>query len=258
MRRGMPRLALLPLLLSSFLLSCGGADRTGGEEISFETEDRVRIVGDLYAAGENARVVVLLHRLGGNRGMWREFAVSLQERGISALAIDLRGHGGSTEQGGETISYRDFGEAEFAAMIHDVEGALRFLRSLSGGAEPPVGIAGASIGANLALTGAAADRGVEPIALLSPGFGYRVPLTSDDMVRYGERPVLIMASRDDGNAASDAMTLDALAGGAHRLLLFDGDDHGLEIVEAHEEARQAFLSWFETASNDARASDRSL
>ncbi|RME49038.1 MAG: alpha/beta fold hydrolase, partial [Deltaproteobacteria bacterium] len=215
------------LLLSILLLlaACGGEGGTspaGKSQVVFETEDGVEIVGTLYATETNSPLLLLLHRLGADRRSWEGFARSLQERGVAALAIDLRGHGESTRQGETTISYHDFEEADFSAMILDVSAALRFLRSDPGITQPDrVGIAGASIGANLALSYAAEDPGIETVVLLSPGFGYRVPLSSDDMVRYGRRPILIMASRQDGNAASDAMTLDALAEDErHTLLLF--------------------------------------
>ena len=58
-----------------------------------------------------------------------------------------------------------------------------------------IGIAGASIGANLAVLDAADDPGVRSIALLSPGLDYRGLRIEAAMKKYGARPALLAGAR---------------------------------------------------------------
>jgi pimeloyl-ACP methyl ester carboxylesterase len=70
------------------------------EEVAFKTIDGVMLKGTFYPSnkGSNAPVVMVLHKLGGNRtqGDWESLAVKLQDKGFAVLTFDFRGHGGST------------------------------------------------------------------------------------------------------------------------------------------------------------------
>lgn len=75
--------------------------------------------------GEDAAVVVLLHGKGGNRLVWRKFALKLQEENFAVITVDLSGHGESGSRlpkNTPAVSKKDSGTLrppEFQAMVGD-------------------------------------------------------------------------------------------------------------------------------------------
>ena len=139
------------------------------ERIKFLTKDGVEIHG-LYAEAEskNAPAVLLLHMMPAVKESWKEFQEKLREAGFQSLAIDMRGHGESIWKNGERIDYKNFTDAEQQEKILDVETAMRFLAE-QGAESESVAVAGASIGANLALQYQAEHSEIKAVVLLSSG-----------------------------------------------------------------------------------------
>src|SRR3989344_3233290 len=145
------------------------------EKVWFETKDaaRVRIAGN-YWKGTEAKGVILLHMMPATKESWNEFAELLLKNGFQVLAIDLRGHGESTqtEGGAETIDYKNFSDEEHQASINDVLVAREFL--IEKGISPEnIFVGGASIGANLVLEYFAENADAIAGFSLSPGLDYR-------------------------------------------------------------------------------------
>ncbi|MFO1078971.1 MAG: hypothetical protein U1E73_14715, partial [Planctomycetota bacterium] len=64
--------------------------------VQLRTSDGVSIAATWYEAAEAAPAVVLVPMYTRTRDDWRAFAERLNAAGLSALAVDLRGHGGSS------------------------------------------------------------------------------------------------------------------------------------------------------------------
>ena len=127
--------------------------------------------------------MVIVHGAGSNRQNHRDYARRVASAGMSAVAIDLRGHG---ESGG-TLD---------AGTIDDVLAALDWL---TGQGADPLGLRGSSLGGFLALNAAARHRGVRAVAAIAPaqerGLADRRGLTwALDM------PLRDAVARDDGVA----------------------------------------------------------
>jgi pimeloyl-ACP methyl ester carboxylesterase len=114
------------------------------EEVSFLSEDGLRIAG-WYVPPENGALVILLHGYGGNRKAMLWHARQLTEAGYGVLMYDERASG---ESEGE---YRSYGWED----PRDVGGALEFLNARAYVDPHRIGIAGCSIGGQIALQGAA-------------------------------------------------------------------------------------------------------
>src|SRR4030042_715479 len=69
------------------------------EEVRFPTSDGAEIAATFFRPQGKARVpaVVLLHQLGSDRHAWKALAQKLTLNNYAVLAIDLRGHGESTQ-----------------------------------------------------------------------------------------------------------------------------------------------------------------
>ncbi len=89
----------------------------------------------------------------------------------------------------------------------DVKAARAFLATRREVVPNRIGMAGASIGANLAILLAAGDPTVRSLVLLSPGIDYRGLRPEAAMKKYGERPALLVASQEDNYAANSARQL---------------------------------------------------
>src|ERR671922_1155128 len=158
---------------------------SGQQRVSFLTDDKVLIVGTYYtpqtssssnnsATTTSTNAIILLHMLGYNRNDWNSFASTLsnESNGYAVLSIDLRGHGDSTTQNGNTISFQSFTASDFNEMVADVKAAKQFLVTQKNINPNNIAIVGASIGANIALNYAASDPSIKAVVLLSPGLNY--------------------------------------------------------------------------------------
>ena len=114
------------------------------EEVNFQSEDGLRIAG-WYVPPENGGLVILLHGYGDTRLAMRWHAERLVEAGYGVLMYDERASG---ESEGD---YRSFGWED----ARDVGGALSFLSDKPEVDPDKIGIAGCSIGGQIALQGAA-------------------------------------------------------------------------------------------------------
>lgn len=121
------------------------------ERVTFETPDGVKIVGDWVTAPTTIGAAILVHMMPATRSSWAGLQQALAKRNIASLAIDLRGHGDSTEvDDGSTADYHAFGDDEHRSSLLDVESAYDWLRS-RGFTPRQVVVGGASFGANLAV-----------------------------------------------------------------------------------------------------------
>jgi pimeloyl-ACP methyl ester carboxylesterase len=86
-------------------------------------------------AGEEAPVAVLLHGKAGNRLVWKDFAVLLQQNDFAVVTVDLSGHGESgtrfpkpAASGGKKAETGTLRPAEYQAMVaDDLEAVKKFL-----------------------------------------------------------------------------------------------------------------------------------
>lgn len=185
------------------------------KEVSLETgEEGVRIAADLHepaGGGEGKPAVLALHHEGGDRSAWRKAAALLAEHGISTLALDLRGHGGSRSQNGADLGPR--AEARdpelWKAMAQDVQAGLRFLRGTLLADGKKIGIAGAGAGAGLALLAAEKDERVRAFFGVGPAPAACGLAGLASAVRWDGRPAGFVVGQADekGDAAPLAKEL---------------------------------------------------
>jgi alpha-beta hydrolase superfamily lysophospholipase len=203
--------------------------------VSFRTEDGVTIAAVWYEPSVRpAPAVVLVHMLQRSKRDWEGLASRLAGAGIGALAIDLRGHGDSQVPASIGSGYPE--------MVKDVEAARKFLAMRSDVMPSRIGIAGASIGANLAAL-AAADGGFASVALLSPSLDYRGLRIEAAVRKYGSKPMLLVSSDDDPYARRSALDLQK-TGASRELLSLVGAGHGTNMLSRSYELPQVLVGFF--------------
>ena len=205
------------------------------EEIKLQTEDGVTIHSTFYNANSN-KGVILLHRLAKDRNNWKDFASLLVKNNFSVITLDFRGHGQSTEK----FKLNDLTAKDFNNMVLDVKTAKDFLVSKK---VTSIGIIGESIGANTALNYAIKDKAIKTVILLSPGLDYRGIKTENSMSEFDERPIFFVAADGDAYSAESAKKLDMLAFGEKKLLIYEGSEHGIPMLDEKEDLKELIINW---------------
>lgn len=222
------------LLVGSWLGGFPAAAAAAGRPVSLPSTDGTMLAGTLHEADARpAPGVVLVHMLHRSRNDWDEVANRLAAAGITALAIDLRGHGGSA------------GSADaLAEMARDVSAAVQWLATRPNLRPDAVAVAGASLGANLALIAAAELPAVRAVAAISPSLDYRgVRAGPDLMRRVGDRPVWLAASTEDPLALRTLKELAAAGAGPREQYLSPAAAHGTTLLEADGNLSRALVDW---------------
>lgn len=192
--------------------------------------DGLEIHGDYYVpAGDSYPAVVLLHMLNGSRREWQPLIPVLLEQGFAVLAVDLRGHAATG------------GSRDWALAETDVQTMIDWLREQAGVSQ--IAIAGGSIGSNLAIRGAANDETIVSAVALSPGLDYRGVMTEDAVETYGDRPLLLLASKSDSYSALSVTMLFELASGDKSMRVYTGGRHGTVLLPNNEPLLHLIANW---------------
>ena len=202
-------------------------DAAPGRRVTFRAEDGATLSGAYYEPSRRpAPGIVLLHMLRRSHVDWDAAAAQLSDAGFAVLALDFRS-----------------GE-ELGAYALDVRAAKAFLRERFEVAPGGLGIAGASIGANLAVLDAAEDPGVMSIALLSPGLDYKGLRIETAMKKLGARPALLAGSTKDPYTARTIRHITTIGPGLREVRLTDAVAHGTVLLARDPDLIGQLVDWF--------------
>jgi dienelactone hydrolase len=203
-----------------------------GRQVTFLSPAGRQLSGLMFDSSlRPAPAVVLVPMLGGSKEDWEEAGQRLADARIMALAIDLpqRTHPGDA--------------AALASWHLDVRAALDYLSG-----RPDVrslGLAGASLGANLAVLAAVDDSRVRSLALVSPSLDYRGVRIEAPMQKYGARPALLLASLRDPYAARSVRELVKNAPGPRDARWAESAAHGTVLLDREPDLVRALVEWFQ-------------
>ena len=180
------------------------ADGHPADVVRFETADGIEIVGDFHRPErEDSPVVILLHEYRTGRAVWEPLIPKLRRAGFAVLAIDMRGHGESFKPTSMRLRYRAVRRDEelFRAMYQDVMAAYAFLADQPSVDLTRLALVGASVGCSVAIDYAARDRSVDVVVCLTPGERYLGVDSREHIKRYGQRPILLLATEEEREAS---------------------------------------------------------
>lgn len=205
------------------------------EVVEYKTRDSVALVADYFPAkgDEPAPVAILLHMQKSDRSAWEPLAPKLVAAGFAVLAPDMRGHGAS---GGEARDQLLARAAEndptlYAGMVRDVEASVDFAIARGDVDASRIALIGAGTGSTAGITYAEKDKSIDVVVLLTPRnmFGLHV---TQPAIRYGDRPMLLLASELDKDPidlvaalnkhATSRVVTRSTAFGTRMLFLVDG------------------------------------
>jgi dienelactone hydrolase len=239
MRRQVARAGAMAALM--VLCAVAIASAAEPQTVVFAARDGVQVVGTLYLPERRpAPGIVLLHMTGRTRRDWDATASALAEAGIAALAIDFR-RGGAP---GIPSNATDVETGSFSDLLLDAAAARAYLAARPEVNSNRLGMAGASIGASIAVLVAAADPGVQAIALLSPSLEYRGLRIEQALKKYGSRPAMLVASSEDPYALRSARQAVGMGDGPRDLRVLSGAGHGTVMLSRDPELIVALVDWF--------------
>ena len=213
------------------------------EGVSFKTADGYELKGDWFPAGQKAPLALLLHQLGTNRSELLALAKILQQKGISALAYDARGHGESTAKDGKKVTYESFQKQDFENMTLDIEAALGFLHKEKNVGKVPAAIVGASIQSITGLIYASKHPEIKALVMLSPGLDYHGIDTVGPMQAYGKRPVFIASSIEDAASYKASKELEKVAEGPKKRVTISDGGHGAAMFRKEPRLMEEVAGW---------------
>jgi acetyl esterase/lipase len=171
--------------------------------------------------------------LGRPRDDWAFAAQRLADAGITALAIDLPGQSLPASA------------AALAAWHADIGAAVVYLMARPEVRPTAVGVAGASLGANLAVVAASMDPRIRSLALVSPSLDYRGVRIERPLMDYGARPALLMASSRDPYAARSVKELAKDPPGIRQTQWSDVAAHGSVLLARDPDLVRVLVEWFQ-------------
>jgi dienelactone hydrolase len=256
------RMPCLLAPLASLVLSAA----PGSTEMAITSADGFALKGTLTlpAAKGKVPVVILAHEFRTDRAGWAPLAERLAVRGIGTLALDLRGHGASTQKGGVEVAVSgDFAASANAVGFDQIPGdlaqAAAWLRKQPGVDGRRIGLAGSSMGAFSVILAAPE---VQPVAVLSLSPAGTVAFGADareklkSAVLRGRASTMVLASTGDKAAHDNALALKDLPGVS--LNLWEGGDHGFAFFKDQADLMAIFfgeyLTYHHTGKSYATAS----
>jgi pimeloyl-ACP methyl ester carboxylesterase len=202
--------------------------------VQLQTADGLKLQAETRVVPKATIGVLFAHQLKRTHKDWSKLAERMSASGFTTIAPDLRGHGASAKSGEELAP------EDYKAMEQDLNAALAWLRSKGVKA---VSCVGASIGANLCAQVAAKDPAIVNLVLLSPGLNYKGITSGDALTRYGERPVLIVASDEDRLSKRASSLLEQAAKGQVHYELLRNAGHGTQMLTRAGALIPKITSW---------------
>jgi len=203
------------------------------ESFSATTPDGVRIEASRWVAQEPSTTVVLLvHRLGGDRSEWTPLVERLlpTKQPMHIVSFDLRGHGASTADPKKPkgkIGWQSFDQAAFEKMDADLEAVMA---KHAKGKDVSWILVGSDLGATLVVRQAATGQGdVLGMALVSPGASLRGIDLYKPFPHVAGHPNLLLAGTRD-TVSDGTVKLLACMSPTSKRVTWDARGHGAQFL----------------------------
>lgn len=220
------------------------------QKVVLTTSDGYKITGQLiYPNKKTTAGVVLLHIYNSNKESWNSLIPYLTEKGITTLAIDMRGHGESRfgpNDRDESIMVEKRDSALFNQMHMDAEAAVKYLVQKAGIDPKRIGLIGASVGCSVAIhTVSNGAVNIGAVIVMTPGKDYlRVP-TMIHLKKWSKTPILILSSKEEASNGADSIYQTLIEQEAPvEIRLFDEKDiHGTYMFGRVKEIEKLIADW---------------
>ena len=192
--------------------------------------------------------VVLLHSFGYNSSRWTTIKDKLTDAGYAWIAIDLRGHGKSTQNTDfKKISWLNLKQKAFLKYPSDVVSVLKDVNatfkkvSFNNWA-----IIGGDIGANTGVLAAQQmPQKPDALVLVSPNTSFKGLYIPVAMTELGNTSILCVASNNDSGALQSEQTLRKFAQAEFEVLNVDKNGSGMMLINQNPELDDMIIKWLD-------------
>lgn len=234
------RFILRYVVLGMVILGCvhSRAADCAGSRVAFDS-DGWRIAADLYMPERTAKkvpIALLFNKADGDRTVYRKLACELLHKNVASLAVDLRGHGESTNRG-------KFEPGRNPAILEntylDVAAAMRFAGTIKFIDSSRIALVGASYSGEAVSVASQSSNTVHAIVALSPG-----SLSAESMSGIDARrvPWLIVVSRDEMHMKQVFTEVIARSHTVETVEM-SGTAHATDLLKAHPELNAMIAAW---------------
>jgi pyridoxine 5-phosphate synthase len=226
-------LAALSMIVLAVVVAASSVE-AAGRPVTLASADGVTIAGEFFEASSRpAPAVLLVHMLSRSKGEWGALPDRIRDAGITALAIDLRGHGQSSGSA-----------SDLPAMVRDVRAAALWLATRPNVRGDSIAIVGASLGASLALLASIDVPQARSLALLSPSLDYRGLRTDVALIkRLGARSIWLAASDQDPLALRTMRDFAAESSGPREQHVSTQLAHGTALLTRDADLERSLVDW---------------
>lgn len=163
--------------------------------VTLTTQDGWKIAAAYQPPQADQRTVILLHDLNKNKESFAALEQLLSKNGLGYLALDLRGHGQSTNLGEVRSFAKERVDNPFNKMTRDVDSAIAFLKEKKIYPEQII-LLGVGLGANVAAKSTTLWPDLFALALISPAVNIRDVLAIPPMRLYKGNILIAAAAAD--------------------------------------------------------------
>ncbi|MBI5555580.1 MAG: alpha/beta hydrolase [Elusimicrobia bacterium] len=122
------------------------------ENVTFSSTDGIQTIGFFIPGKKTAATIIVLHGYGTNKSDILSFAEMLHHHSYNVLVFDFRSHGQT--KGKCTLGFNE---------TKDLAGAVNYLGTRKDVDQNKIGVLGCSMGANVAIIGAADDHRIKAV-----------------------------------------------------------------------------------------------
>ena len=223
------------------------SNAVSGQSVLLNTTDQVRLTGDWYSpSGSDAKLpaVVLVHGFGQDRRQWDFFVRDrLLPAGFAALAFDLRGHGGSKEKAGASLTAEASWSSDPKQFPLDIGAAIQWLKARNDVDVNRIAIIGCELGADLAFLASGKYEEVRSAIVIS-GDAANAEVLAKAVPDFQPHSILFMATQGDSQGATSAREFEKRTGFPVRVQIYENSEaRGVKILQDIPDAATVVIDW---------------
>ena len=208
-----------------------------------------KLVADWYqpkGAKEKFPAVLLIHSFGEDRHSWDSFIQNfLLPNGFGVLNLDLRGHGGSTIRGNETVPALPSWLSDPNQFPADIEVAVKWLKLKEGVDINRVACIGGGVGADLAYFASGKFEEIRTAIAVSPT-AENIQTWAKGIQNFQPHSILYVAAQGDPSAIDSSRQLEKLTGFPVQVrIISDSSLKGSKLVGDSLVVSQMVLDWIQ-------------
>ena len=223
------------------MLACTAQLHAQQRTVDLRAADGTLLKATYHGAARPGPGVIMLHMCdNSDRRAWNDLGAMLNARGISAIAMDYRGHGESGGVRDADLTREERRRISLELWPGDLDAAFNYLVSQPGVVKDRIAIVGGSCGAGFGMVMAQRHPEIKTMVLLAGG----QMIAAEFLPTVPWMPILAVASHDDDGAVAMMKRILSHSTNAHnRLKEYATGGHGTDLFRTHKDLEPMIADW---------------